>query len=131
HSMRIRHQRDTVQGPASALDYRFWTEDSDNVLFLEYRYHSLADAVEPARFMAHLEALKRMETHAGYQVTLGTTHGNQGRGQSGFTWFGVAMGLGGLALGGLLMFMGDGPRAFLRDVRARKRKRAFSRKFAS
>ncbi|NTX59687.1 DUF3857 domain-containing protein [Myxococcus sp. CA051A] len=131
HSMRIRHQRDTVQGPASALDYRFWTEDGDKVLFLEYRYHSLADAVEPAQLMAHLEALKRMDVHTGYQVTLGTTHGNGGRGNSGFTWVGVAMGLGGLALGGLLMFMGDGPRAFLRDVQARRRKRAFSRKFAS
>jgi transglutaminase-like putative cysteine protease len=131
--IRGEHEQDTIQGPAGAMDYSYWTEGAGRVLFLEYRYRSLKDAVEPSELMAHLEALKRMEAHTGYQVTLDRPRvsggGAGGAGKLDFTWGAVALGLGGLALGGLLMMMNDGPRAFLRELRARRRKRAFSRKF--
>jgi hypothetical protein len=131
--IRIEHEMDSIQGPASTLDYSYWTEAGGKVLLLEYRYRSLKDAVEPARFMEHLETLKRMELNTGYQVTLDKSlSGGGGRGprKGDLSGASLAMVLGVLfTLGLLLMLMNDGPRAFLRDLRARRRKQAFSRKF--
>jgi hypothetical protein len=124
-------EQESITGPATQLNYRIATENGGQRLLLEYRYRSLRDSVEPARFLEHLEVLKRMDRNIGYQVTLGRTPVRRARtGGGGFSGFGVIVGLGALAVGGLLMMMENGPRAFLRELRARGRKRAFSRKFA-
>jgi len=127
----IDREQETLTGPASELEYRYALENRGQRLLLEYRYRSLKDSVEPSRFLEHLEVLKRMDRHTGYQVTRSRTPARRARvGGGGFSMFGVLVGLGALAVGGLLMMMDNGPRAFLRELQARGRKRAFSRKFA-
>jgi transglutaminase-like putative cysteine protease len=126
----IDFEKASITGPASQLDYRFTTENGGRRLLLEYTYRSLQDAVEPARFMEHLETLKRMDRVTGYQVTQALPRSGTGASGSGFTVFGVILGLMALSVGGLLMMMENGPRAFLREWRAKRRKRAFTRKFA-
>jgi len=128
--MRTRPEVDTLKGPAGELDYSYRTEGAGKVLLLEYRYRSLKDAVEPSELMAHLETLKRMDAHTGYEVTLNQARGGGGPHKHHRT-LPAALLFTGLAFLVALVtaVLSYGPRAIIQDWKTRRRKQAFSRKF--
>ncbi|QSQ19518.1 DUF3857 domain-containing protein [Pyxidicoccus parkwayensis] len=124
----IDEEKSSITGPATRLDYSYALEQRGRRLLLDYEYRSLRDAVEPAHFMEHLETLKRMEPNTGYHVTQPRS---QYRDDAGLPWGGICPMLMALGLGVLLMRMENGPRAYLKELSARRRKRAFTRKLSS
>ncbi|WP_375767272.1 DUF3857 domain-containing protein [Archangium gephyra] len=119
--------RGEVDGPAGHFEYEYQLDDGGQLLLLDFRYRSLADAVEPAQLTGHLEALDKMHAHLGFRVWR-SGGGRDTRAMAAFLWPWL---VGGLSVGALLIFLGSGPRARLAELRAWRRKRAFSRKFES
>lgn len=117
--------REKVDGPATHFEYEERLEQGGRVLVLDYRYRSLADAVEPGRLTEHLDALDQMHANLGFQVSR-TGGGGDPEELAALL---VPMVGGGLVIGGLLIFLGSNPRGKLEALRAWRRKRAFSRKF--
>lgn len=113
-----------VDGPASHFEYDYRLEEGGRRMLLDYRYRSLADAVQPAQLAAHLKALDETKAHLGFQVS----RPSGGRDSHSFTeWWPFFVGM--LGVGGFFLFLGSNPRARLAELRARRRKRDFSRKF--
>ncbi|REG32056.1 transglutaminase superfamily protein [Archangium gephyra] len=114
-----------VDGPAGHFEYEYQLENGGRLLQLDFRYQSVADAVEPARLTEHLDALDQMHAHLGFQVAR-DGGGRDMRAMAAFLWPWL---VGGLGVGALFIFLGSNPRGRLAELRAWRRKRAFSRKF--
>ncbi|WNG45855.1 DUF3857 domain-containing protein [Archangium minus] len=116
-----------VDGPAGHFEYEYQLQEGGRLLLLDYRYRSLADAVEPAQLTEHLNTLDKIDADLGFYVTRAGGDRDMGA-MAAFLWPWL---VGGLGVGALFIFLGSNPRGKLAELQAWRRKRAFSRKFAS
>ncbi|HEX8698296.1 MAG TPA: hypothetical protein VF815_05635, partial [Myxococcaceae bacterium] len=118
-----------VKGPAFRVD--FGVDVRNTRLTLDYRYQSLASVVEPQQIDKHLEAIRGTNDQLGYWLKLGAAKAALPQQDP---WVEAALGIAFvLILLGCLgaVILPRNPKATWNSLRARLRKRAFTRKLAS